>query len=41
MRDIVTTCIVLYNLCIVNNEGIEEDKIVETENKLARIVIDG
>jgi len=36
MLDIVATCIVLYNLCIVNNEGIEEEWIVEAKKKLAR-----
>jgi hypothetical protein len=25
MPSIVTTCIVLHNICIVHNEGIEED----------------
>jgi len=41
MPDIVATCIVLHNLCIVNNEGIEEDWIVEAESKLARRMIEG
>ena len=36
MPDIVATCIVLDNSCIVHNEGIEEDWIVEVEYKLAR-----
>ena len=36
MPDIVATCIVLHYLCIVNKEGIEEDWIVEAENKLSR-----
>ena len=37
--DIVATYIVLHNLYIVNNEGIEKNWIVETENKLARRII--
>ena len=37
---IIVTCIVLHNLCIVNNEGIEEDIIVEAKNKLATRVIE-
>ena len=41
MPDIVATCIVLHNICIVNNEGIEEDWIIEAENKLARRIIEG
>ena len=40
MTYIVATCIVLYNICIVNNEWIEENWIVETENKLATRVIE-
>jgi hypothetical protein len=39
--DIVATCIVLHNLCIVNNEGIEEDWIVEAKNKLSRRIDEG
>jgi hypothetical protein len=41
MPDIVATCIVLHNLCIVNKEGIEEDWIVEAENKLSRRIDEG
>jgi hypothetical protein len=41
MSDIVTTCIVLHNICIVNNEGIKEDWIIEAESKLARRIIEG
>lgn len=36
MPDIVATCIVLHNLCIVNNEGIEEEYIVKAKNKPTR-----
>ena len=32
---IIATCIVLYNLCIVSNEGIEEHWIVKVDNKRA------
>ena len=38
MLDIVATCIILY---IINNEGIEEDQIIEAENILAKRVIKG
>lgn len=41
MPDIVATCIVLHNICIVNNEGIEEDWIIEAENKLSRRISEG
>lgn len=41
MPDIVATCIILHNLCIVNNESIEEGMIVKAENKLATRVIEG
>jgi hypothetical protein len=41
MPDIVATCIVLHNLCIVNKEGLEEDWIVEAENKLSRRIDEG
>ena len=41
MPDIVATCIVLHNLCIVNKEGIEVDWIVEAENKLSRKIGEG
>ena len=41
MSDIVAACIVLHNICIVNNEGIEEDWIIEAENKLTRRIIEG
>jgi hypothetical protein len=36
MPDIVATCIVLHNLCIVNKEGIKNDWIVEAKNKLSK-----
>ena len=39
--DIVAACIVLHNICIVNNEGIEEDWIIEGENKLSRRIVEG
>ena len=39
IHDIVAACIVLHNIYIVNNEGIEEDWIIEAENKLARRII--
>ena len=41
MPNIVATCVVLHNLCIVNKEGIEEDWIVEAENKLSRRIGEG
>ena len=41
MPDIVATCIVLHNLCIVNNEGIEDEWIVEAETKLAKRISEG
>ena len=41
MPDIVATCIVLHNLCIVNKEDIEEEWIVEAENKLNRRIGEG
>jgi hypothetical protein len=41
MPDIVATCIVLQNLCIVNKEGIEEDWIMKAENKLSRRIDEG
>jgi hypothetical protein len=41
MPDIVAACIVLHKKCIVNNEGIEEDWIIEAESKLARRIIEG
>ena len=31
MPDIVAACIVLHNLYIVNNEGIEEEWIIEAK----------
>ena len=34
MTNIVAMCTVLHNLCIINNERIEENLIVEAENKL-------
>lgn len=36
MLDIVATYIVLYTLYIVNNEGIENEWVVEVANKLAK-----
>jgi hypothetical protein len=36
MFDIITTCILLYNLCIVNNKMIEDKRIVKEKNILAR-----
>ena len=41
MLDIVATSMTLHNLCIVNNEGIEEDWIIKVDNKLAAIVTKG
>ena len=41
MPDMVATCIVLHNLCIVNKEGIEEDWIMEAENKLSKMIDEG
>jgi hypothetical protein len=41
MLDIVAACIVLQNICIINNERIEEDWIIEAESKLARRIIEG
>jgi hypothetical protein len=41
MNDIVAACIVLHNICIVNNEGIKEYWIIEAESKLARRIIEG
>jgi hypothetical protein len=41
MPDIVAACIVLHNICIVNNEGIEGYWIIEAESKLARWIIEG
>ena len=41
MPDIVAACIVLHNICIVNNEGIEEDWIIEAKNKVSRRIIKG
>lgn len=41
MFDIVPTCIIFDNLCIINNEGIEDEWIVEIENKWARRVREG
>ena len=36
MPDIVAACIMLPNLCIVNNKGIEEEWITKTTNKSYR-----
>ena len=33
--DIIAICIVLHNLCIINNTMIRDEWIVEVENKLA------
>ena len=41
ISDIIATCVVLHNLCIVNKEGIEEDWIVVAENKLSRMIGEG
>ena len=41
MADIIATCVVLHNFCIVNKEVIEEDWIVEVENKLSRRIGEG
>ena len=41
MLDIVAACIVLYNICIINNKCIEEDWIIEAKNKLSRRIIEG
>ena len=40
MSDIGAACIVLHNIFIVNNEGIEEDLIIEADSKLTRRIID-
>ena len=40
MVDIVAICIMLYNLCIVNNKE-NKDKCYKIENKLARRVCEG
>lgn len=29
VSNIIATCILIYNLCIVNNEGIEDELIVK------------
>jgi hypothetical protein len=41
MLDIVAACILLHNICIVNNEGIEKDWILKVESKLIRRIIEG
>ena len=41
MSNILATCIELYNLCIISNEGIEDEWIVEVENKLSRRIKEG
>lgn len=41
MPDIVATCIMLHNLCIVNNEGVEEEWIFEAKNKSCRRMNEG
>ena len=38
MSNIVTTCIVLHNLCMVTTKGLKIKWIVESKNQLARIV---
>ena len=39
--DIIATCVMLHNLCIVNKEDIEEDWIMEVGNKLRRMIGEG
>ena len=41
MSHIIITCIVLHNLCTINNECIEDDWIVEAKIKLARKITNG
>lgn len=36
MPDIIATCIVWHNLCIIINEGIEDEWIVAVKNKWVR-----
>lgn len=38
---IIATCIVLHNLCIVNNECIKDNWIVKAKFKLATRIIKG
>jgi hypothetical protein len=35
MYDVIATCIILHNLQIINNEGIEDEWIVKVKNRLA------
>lgn len=41
MPDIIAFCIVSHNLYIINNKWIEDEWIVEAENKLARRISEG
>ena len=41
MPDIVVTCVVLHNLYIMNKENIEDNWIMETENKLSGRISEG
>lgn len=41
MHDIISICIVLHNLCILNNKIIRNEWIVEAENKLVMRVYKG
>ena len=41
MSNIVAACIVLHNICIVNNEVMEENWNIKAESKLARKIIEG
>ena len=40
MLNIISAYIIFHNICIVNNEGIE-DWIIEAESKLTRRIIEG
>lgn len=39
--DIITTCIILHNLYIINNKGFEDERFGESSNKLDRRVSEG
>lgn len=39
MPNIMVICIILHNLCIVNNAENEKDLIVERENKLTKSLL--
>ena len=41
MSDIIEFCIILFNMCIVNNESTEEDLIFIEKSKLTRTIIKG